>query len=157
MAYTSDLQYAESDESHRISVRVEGSTSTQSLPDLPGDDYSPNKGDLWKLNLETFFGFTGCITINDINHISILEGNNDGWNIDSIVTFVVDDQNNYELISADFDIFQWIDGDSTADERELTLYDEGQCIFFLHSYIDRLNIRQCKAQNTQLLPNICLY
>ena len=121
MAYTSNLQNAGSDNSHRISLQVRGSTSTKYLPDLPGDDYSPNRGDLWKLDLDNFFGFTGCIRINDINSISILQGNNDGWNIDSIVTFAVVDQNSWELTSADFDVFQWIDGDSEANEREFTL------------------------------------
>ena len=132
MAYTSNLQNAGSDSSHRISLQVKGSTSTKSLPNLPGDDYSPHLGDLWKLDLDNFFGFTGCIRINDINSISILEGSNDGWNIDSIVTFAVVDQNSWELISADFDVFQWIDGDSEANEREFTLdlqTSGGQCSY----------------------------
>ena len=140
MAYTSDWQYAESDYIHRISLQVEESTSTKNLPDLPGDDYSPNRGDLWKLDLDSFFGFTGCISINDIGRISILEGSSDGWNIDSIVTFAVEDQNDWELTSADFDIFQWIDTDSAA-ESEFTLslqISKGQCICFLYNYVDRL-------------------
>ena len=134
---------AGADSSHKINLQVRGSTSTKSLPNLPGDDYSPNQGDLWKLDLENFFGFTDCIRIKDINSISILQGNNDGWNIDSIVTFAVVNQNSWELTSADFDVFQWIDGDSTPHDREFTLSlhtsdHEGQCICFLSRYIARL-------------------
>ena len=142
MAYTSGMQDAGSDDFFRISLQVQGSIRTKALPDLPGDDHSPNKGDLWKLDLANFFGFTGCIGITDIDRISILEGGSDGWNIESIVTFAVDNQNNGVLTSADFNIFQWIDGDSTADQREFTLSSpptsEGQCICFLYSYVDRL-------------------
>ena len=146
MAYTSGMNGAGAGSSHRISLQVRGSTSTKYLPDLPGDDYSPNQGDLWKLDLGIFFEFTGCIRINDIDNISILEGSNDGWNIDSIVTFAVVDQNSWELTTADFNVFQWIDGDSAAYDREFTLSlhtsdYEGQWICFLYSYIDRLKYK----------------
>ena len=156
MAYTSGISDAGSDYLHRIRLQVKGSTSTETLPDLPADDYSPNRGNLWKLDLENFFGFTDCIRKNDIDSISILEGSNDGWNIDSIVTFAVVDQNSWELTSADFNVFQWIDGDSAAHDREFTLSlhtsdHEGQCICFLYRYIARF---KCKAKDIQLFPNI---
>ena len=89
MAYTSDRKYAGADKSHKIRLQVKGLTSTKTLPDLPQDDYLSNKGDLWKLHLTDFFGFTTCIKINDIQRITILQGSNDGWNIESIVTFAV--------------------------------------------------------------------
>ena len=132
MAYTSDLISAKADSSHRIKLQVNGSANTRILPNLPGDDYSPNRGDIWKLHLKDFFGFTSCITVNDIDHITILQGTNDGWNIESIVTFAVVSEY-WELTSADFNVFRWIDGDSKEEEhREFTLSlltSTGKCIF----------------------------
>ena len=66
MAYTSGIRHAGADKSHKISLQAKGLKNTINLPDLLKDDFSPNKGDLWKLNLKTSFGFIGCITINDI-------------------------------------------------------------------------------------------
>ena len=89
MAYTSGIPSAGADAHHKIRLQAKGLSSIKTLPDLPQDDYLPHKGDLWKLNLRNFFGFTTCITINDIQQISILQGNNDGWNIESIVTLIL--------------------------------------------------------------------
>ena len=139
MAYTSDLEDARSDFPHRISLQVNGSASTGFLPDLPGDDYYPNRGDIWKLHLTDFFGFTDCITKNDIDHILILQGSSDGWNIESIVTFAVVSEH-WELTSADFNVFQWINGGTEDGSSEFTLSlltSTGKCIkfCFLYSYI----------------------
>ena len=135
MAYTSGIPYAGADQDHRIRLQAKGLSNTIYLPDLPQDDYLPNKGDLWKLDLKASFGFTSCITINDIKRISILQGSNDGWNIESIVTFAVVDQNNWELTSADFNVFQWIDGDGAKSSKEFTLSlraSTSQCIHYLY-------------------------
>ena len=140
MAYTSDLEDAGSGFSQRISLQVNGSASTGFLPDLPRDDYYPNRGDIWKLHLTDFFGFTGCITKNDIDNILILQGSSDGWNIESIVTFAVVSEH-WELTSADFNVFQWIERGSEDEHREFTLSlrtSTGKCICFLYSYIARL-------------------
>ena len=137
MAYTSDVPEAGSNFFHRIRLQVNGSTSTRFLPELPGDDFSPKRGDIWKLSLTDFFEFTGCITINDIDHISVLQGSFDGWNIESIVTFAVVSEY-WELTSADFNVFQWIDGDSEEEHREFVLSlvtSTGKCICFLYSYV----------------------
>ena len=92
------------------------------MPDLPEDDFSRNRGDLWKLDLEADFGFTGWIIVDDIERISILHSSNDGWNIESIVTFAVVDKSSWELISSDFNsVFQWIDGDYGEDRKEFAL------------------------------------
>ena len=131
MAYTSDLPLAGSGSPHRISLQVNGSTSAEHFPDLPGDDFHPNRGDIWKLSLTDFFRFTGCITKYDIDHISILQGSSDSWNIESIVTFAVVSEY-WELTSADFNVFRWI------DEHEFTLSlvtSTGKCICFLYCYI----------------------
>ena len=70
-----------------------------------------NKGDLWKIDFSDF-GFTdGCITIGEISGVSIVENGNDGWNIDSIVTLVKDDECGVEVLTLDLDVFRWVDGD----------------------------------------------
>ena len=144
MAYTSDLEGAGSDGTHRIRLQVNGSASTKCLENLPGDDHSPNRGDIWKFNLIDFFEFTGCITMNDIDNIAILHGvlyrGFDGWNIESIVTFAVVSEY-WELTSADFNVIQRVDGDSEDDCKEFTLSllnSTGKRICFLYSYIARL-------------------
>ena len=97
---------------HKIELQAKEVTKTQTLPDLPGDDYSSSKGDLWKLSIEDYFGFTGCITKKDIQGIALLAGNNDGWHIDSIVTYVAVNKFNWELCSVDLEANRWVDGDS---------------------------------------------
>ena len=108
---------------------------TKTLPDLPKDDYLERKGDLWKLHVKNFFGFDWfCMTINVIQHISILKGSSDDWNIESIVTFAVDKQQNWELTSADFNVFQWI-GDDPGSDKEFALslrISTNQCIHSLY-------------------------
>ena len=170
MAYTSGIKNAGADQSHRIRLQAEGLSNTINLPDLPKDDFSPNKGDLWKLDLKASFGFTGCITINDIERISILQGSNDGWNIESIVTFAVVNQNNWELTSADFNVFRWIDGNGAESHKEFTLTlraSSWQCIHYLyvmahtsgvkHGDADsdhRIELRITGATKITTLPNL---
>ena len=82
-----------------------------------------NKGDLWKLSLETDFDFTDCITVKQIENMALLENSNDGWHIDSIVTFLVVNPYYWALSSADFDVNRWVDknGDPTSKQFILTL------------------------------------
>ena len=119
MAYTSNLPNSGADFSADCSM-IMYSPQDYILPALPQDGYSPNKGDLWKLNLKTSFKITRCLTIDDIHCISILAGSNDGWNIESIVTFAVVNRYNWELISADLNMFQWNDIEVEA-QKEFTL------------------------------------
>ena len=153
MLYTSDLRDTGAGDPHRIRLQVKGSASTRILPHLLGS----RVGDIWKLHLTDFFGFTGCITINDIDRISILKSSSNGWNIESIVTFAVDSEY-WELTSADFNVIQWIDGDSEDECKEFTLTlltSASKCICFLYSYKATLNMKYCKAKDRQLLPYIC--
>ena len=94
------------------------------LPDLPGDDFKKNRGDLWKIRL-IWFDFPQsietCITRSDIQDVQIVEGSNDAWLIDSIVTLVKDKNGNSEILTCDLDVSQWIDGDGTSSERRLQL------------------------------------
>ena len=70
-----------------------GETRTVILPNLPGDDYLSHKGDLWKISFRNQFHFRdGCVRLSEIASIALEEHNNDGWNIDSVVTFFRDDR-----------------------------------------------------------------
>ena len=151
MAYTSDIPNAGADKDHKIKLQAKGIGIVKSLPNLPGDDYLQNKGDLWKLHLKYFFGFTTCITINDIQQIAILQGSNDGWNIKSIVTFAVVNQNEWEMTSADFDVFQWIDGDSDTAHKEFVLslhISTGRCIRFLYVVAYTTGVKNAGADSS---------
>ena len=106
---------------HKIELQAKGITKTQILPDLPGDDYSSSKGDLWKLSIEDYFGFTGSITKQDIQGIALLAGNNDGWHIDSIVTYVAVNEFNWELSSVGLEANRWVDGDSLHTYKRFAL------------------------------------
>lgn len=121
MAYTTNQSKDGIVLSHKIELTAKGVTKSKLLPNLPGKDYATLKGDLWKLGIEDYFGFTGCITKSDIQSISILAGNNEGWHIDSVITFVAFDEHNWELSSVDLDANRWIDGDSLDAYKQFSL------------------------------------
>jgi len=121
MGFTSGLKHAGSDTSHEIEIRVNGHTYKSNLPDLPGDDYLSNKGDLWKMSLGTNFRITKCVTPDMVEYIAIEENGNDGWNIDSIVTFFVFDKYYSMLATVDLDVYRWIDGDGNIAHKRFEL------------------------------------
>ena len=120
LAFTSGLSYAGSDDCPKIEIQAGGHIRSLNLPDLPGNEHQKNKGDLWKIEISDF-SFPGCITTRDIEKISIEEDGNDGWNIDSIVTFFKSNPDSYQLASVDFDENRWIDGDQEVSEERFEL------------------------------------
>ena len=113
MAFTSNLKWADSDSSHKIEIQHNGYVSFK-LYNRPGDDYLRNKGDLWELSL------SGCIKLPEIRRVSIVEDGNDGWNIGSIVT-LVSDSSNVQLLTRDFNVNRWIDGDGSSSHEQFDL------------------------------------
>ena len=122
MAFTSGRRGGSSDTSHGIQLQYSGGVQTMALYDRPGDDYMSNKGDLWELTL------SGCIKIRDLKRVSIVEDGNDGWNIESIVTLVSDSSSNIQLLTQDFDVNCWIDGNSAKSHEQLDLTIPGKFI-----------------------------
>ena len=122
LAQTSNVVSAGTIGDHKIALQANGQLKTIILPS-PSGGLVQNKGDLWKLSLETDFGFTDCITVKHIENMALLENSNDGWHIDSIVTFLVVNPYYWALSSADFDVNRWVDknGDPTAKQFILTL------------------------------------
>lgn len=90
------------------------------LPELPGETFIANKGDLWKINLSGF-GFTDtCITKREVEAITLIETGTDGWQIDSIVTFLKAGES-FILLSSDIDIKRWVDGNQGAQFKRFSL------------------------------------
>ena len=106
MAFTSGIDDAGSDTSHIIEVQTIGQVRNLVLYDRPGDDMQKNKGDLWKIDFSDFHFTDGCITIDEISGVSIVENGSDGWNIDSIVILVKDDRGGVEALMQDLDVFR---------------------------------------------------
>lgn len=121
LAFTSGLNHAGTDSGHNVEVNVRGAARHRPLYDRPGDDAMKHKGDLWVYNFSQFGFPYSCIKIGDIRTVSITEGSNDGWNIESIVVLVVDAHGGAEAITADFGVNQWVDGDGSQSHRRFTL------------------------------------
>ena len=123
LAFTSGKVHAGSHDSHEVEVRAAGQTRVLQLPDLLGDDYLENKGDLWKLTFDDDLRFTQCVTLQNLDHIAIEAGGNDGWNIDSIVTYVGAPGHGFRDATIDFNVFRWVDGDGEFSHRRFMLHN----------------------------------
>lgn len=82
---------------------------------------SLHKGDLWKLNFTEFHFTNSCITIDDIERVYIIEANDNGWRIDSIVTLVKDSSGGVQVLTQDVERMIWIDGDGDKAFRRAEL------------------------------------
>ena len=119
MAFTSGRKNAESDGRHTVEIRARGYVRKLRLYDRPGNDYAKHKGDLWKINIASF-SFPFCLTISNIQRVSIIESSNDGWNIDSIVT-LVGSRGHFEVLTQNLDVNRWIDGNGQPSHKRFTL------------------------------------
>lgn len=81
----------------------------------------PDKGDLWQINFSDFHFHDRCITFHEIRRVSIVERNDDGWNIHSIVTLVRDSGNGVQVLTQDLDVYRWIDGNDHHSHRRFEL------------------------------------
>jgi len=110
MAFTSGYKHAGANSLHQAEIYVNGKMYRTRLPDLPRDDYQSHKGDMWKMGLRYNFGVGGCVKPEDVQSIAIVEGSNDGWNIDSIITYFVYSKDYSQPATVDLDVYRWIDG-----------------------------------------------
>ena len=118
MAFTSGASDAGSDSTHVVEVQLtSGQVRCLPLYDRPGDDMLSHKGDLWKISFTDFHFTDGCITIQEISGVAIKEGGNDGWQIDSIATFVKDVYGGSQLLTQNLDAFRWIDDNGAYSSR----------------------------------------
>ena len=109
------------------------------------------------------------VTLNDIQRISVLAGNSDECNVESIITFAVVNKYYWELTSCDLNVFQWIDAD-VAGYKEFTLSlrtSTGQCINFLYvmvytssklgggaDLLYKIELQAKEITKTQILPDL---
>ncbi len=121
MAFTSGIRNAGSDAGHAVEVQACGQVQKLPLYNRPGNDMLPNKGDLWKINFGDFRFTSGCITLEGIQRVSIIESSNDGWNIDSIVTLVKDYRSGVQTLTQSRDVNRRIDGNDHYTHRRLEL------------------------------------
>ncbi len=61
-----------------------------------------------------------CLKIRDIDSVQIHAYSNDGWNIGSIVTLVAN-KNHIELLTVDFNVNRWIDGNGYPEDKAFSL------------------------------------
>lgn len=148
MAYTSGSHNSQSNTRHNITLLAKGIESIQILPDLPNGNFEKELADQWKLDMQSFFDFNTCITPDDIEGISIKANSNDAWNIGSIVTFAVSDNDCFEQISADYNIDQWIDGNGANDSKGYKLSlttTAGSCINYLRVLAYTSNVKDSQT------------
>ena len=90
-----------------------GITYTADLHDMPKDQASEGKGDLWKLSLVSDFNVPTwrCIKKSQITYAAIEAAGSDGWRIDSVTSYIKKVSGGYELFTCDLDADQWIDTD----------------------------------------------
>ena len=74
----------------------------------------------------------------------------DGWNIASIFTYAVVNIECWHLVSADYDVDQWVDGDGLDGHEEFALSLRtiaGSCIkyLFINTYTSDVDDAQTKA------------
>ena len=117
---TSDIRHAGTVKAHNIGLQAKGELKTTAL-ETPPEGLVANGTNEWKLSLEKDFQFSGCVKVRDIENLAILENHNDGWNINSVVTFLVVDPCYWALSSVDFDVNVWIDGNSDPSYKEFNL------------------------------------
>ena len=53
--------------------------------------------------------------------VSVIENGNDGWNIECIVALLSNSTNNIQVLTQNFDVNRWIDGDGDASHRQFDL------------------------------------
>ena len=121
MAFTSGVSNAGSDNHHTVEIQASGEVRNLRMYDRPGNDMLSHKGDLWKINFSDFHFADSCIRIPEIRRVSIIERNNDGWNIDSIVTLVKDTSGGIEVLTQNLDVYRWIDGNTHHSHRRFEL------------------------------------
>ena len=105
ITFTSSIADASSDGDFDLELGVNG--------DLYIADFSTREksgGNAWKFAISDFYGIPlSCVTKRDIEEITIEEDTNDAWNIQSVLT-VLRAGGDYELVTLEMDVSQWIDG-----------------------------------------------
>ena len=122
MAFTSGIKNAGSDQGPHMTIELKTREKKDvRLYNRPGNDMSPNKGDLWQFRIPSLhFRTDKCIRKADIKEIIIHNGGKDGWNIESIVT-ILRSGNSYQMLTANMHVNRWVDSNQSIAERQYVL------------------------------------
>ena len=66
MAFTAGINGAQSDTVHAVEILAAGHVRNLRLYNLPVDEHTRHKGDLWKYNITSFHFPFSCLTISKI-------------------------------------------------------------------------------------------
>ncbi len=122
MAFTSGKHHAGSDGTFYVELQPrKGQAGKAQLYNRKGHYYSKNKGVLWAFDLQSDFGFSDCFCYErDVSNITLTPAGNNGWNIQTIFT-ILKIGNEYTVLSADVNVYKWLDGNGAADARYFKL------------------------------------
>ncbi len=90
---------------------VGGEKQRVHLPDIP----LQNQAKLYS------FALKDCFTIFDVTNITLIAVSTDGWNIQSIVTYFVDDKGRYFSGSIDRNVYSWVDHKDKPEHKSFVL------------------------------------
>ena len=122
MAFTTTNKNAGSDNLPSLSVKLKrGDEETLKFPNNKDvNEQTKGKGDLWEFKITKFdFKTDNCITKSDISEVTIHNGGNDGWRIESVVT-ILHGGLRFDVVTADMHVDRWIDGNNGASQQ---IYD----------------------------------
>ena len=122
MAFTSTLAYAGTGDLPTLYVKLAGEEKSHAFDNHVGvNDMTAGKGDLWEFKIANFNFITDtCITKSDIIGVTIHNGGDDGWNIESVVTVLHGGQS-FDLLTANMNVNRWIDGNDLPSELKYDL------------------------------------
>ena len=114
-----------SDDSPFIEIDAVSQVRSLRLPDLPADDYTEGKVDMFRIpmgdfgfSVYTWSGVSSCVRPSDIQRITIVEGGDDGWNIEHILVTGIMYNGQFDMLAENMFANRWIDGDGgSGDER----------------------------------------
>ena len=91
------------------------------LYDLPGNEFERAKGDLWEFEVDDFEFSEPCVSTAAITHVTIKPDTSDGDGIyiKDVFTWVRSGAAS-EMLTADYDINAWLDGDTPESAIDLS-------------------------------------
>ena len=104
-----------------LEMTVDSETQRIQLPTVTGDEFQRGRGDLWTFDIAEFGFSDTCIEVEDVEGLAVVEGGTDGWLIASIVTQVLNDDGEYEVLSSDLGADRWIDGNGGEQRKRFDL------------------------------------
>ena len=123
MAFTTTDKNANSDDLPSLSVTLtSGDEETLKFPNNQDiNEQTKGKGDLWEFKITKFdFQTDNCITKSDISEVTIHNGGDDGWKIESVVT-ILHGGLSFDVVTADMHVDRWIDGNNGVSRQSYDL------------------------------------